>query len=204
MTTFTKPAAIVSSQNDAEPPQIAASGSFVYIVWHEFPPGDNQPDVFFSRSTNKGVSFSAGLNLSNTTGVDSSNESIAVSHKDVYIAWSENASDIKFRRSTNNGGKFDPIQTLNLSSQSVLPQIATSGNNVYVVWQALGYNNQADIFFAESSNSGQTFSNEVNISKNNESSESPKIVVTDSRVVVTWRDQTTANIDFDIFFAQGK
>src|SRR5687767_1262974 len=53
---FDQPKQIVGTPNqDAEPPQIAASGKNAYIIWHEFPEETaTQPDVFFARSTNNG------------------------------------------------------------------------------------------------------------------------------------------------------
>ena len=45
-------------------------------------------------------------------------------------------NDIFFAASTNNGTSFStPINLSNNTGLSVFPQIATSGNNVYVTWQ---------------------------------------------------------------------
>ena len=52
----------------------------------------------------------------------------------MYVVWSEDG-DVFFKRSTNNGASFG--DTINLSDDnhfSHLPQIAVTGNNVYIVW----------------------------------------------------------------------
>ena len=202
---FGQPKAIAGSDQDAEPPQIAASGKNVYILWHEFPDAANlQPDVYLSRSTNKGGSFSTKVNLSNSAAVDSRDEDLAVSGKNVFVAWSENADELLFRRSTNNGGSFDLVQQLNVTPGAIRPQVAASGKNVFVVWEAPGQNGNNDIYFAQSSDDGHKFTTEKNLSANDGPSESPQIVKSEDRLVVTWRDSTTPGLDFEIFFTQGK
>jgi hypothetical protein len=72
--------------------------TYVYIAWHEFPTAaSTQPDVFFSRNTNKGGSFSSRVNIGNSDPIDSRDEDIAVSRSNVFVAWSENVNDILFR-----------------------------------------------------------------------------------------------------------
>ena len=76
--------------------------------------------------------------------IDSANESsvtpsIALSTNSVYIVWkneSPGTSDINYRGSENNGQSFKGIRNLsNNTGNSESPQIATAGNNVYVVWK---------------------------------------------------------------------
>ena len=206
---FDQPEQIVGTPNqDAEPPQIAASGKNVYIIWHEFPEETAiQPDVFFARSTNNGKDFGARKNLSNSADIDSSNERIATSGKNVFVVWSENLDEIFFRRSANGGGSFDPAKKLSISPEATLPQVAVSGKNVFVVWQAPDQNGIPDIFFTQSSDEGRNFDVEENISNNDGESEFRdhglrQIVVSGNKVIVTWRDNTGG--DFEIFFIQGK
>ena len=192
-----------TAMKDAEPPQIAASGSNVYILWHESPTdATDDPDIFFARSTNRGASFSARNNLSNSAGVDSRDEDMAVSDGDVFVVWSEGA-DITFRRSTNAGSGFSNPKKLNTVAGAFRPQIKVDDDDVYVVWEA-GPAGATDIFLAHSDNRGNGFGAETNVSNTAGNSEAPQVTVTDNRIVVTWRDDSIPGQANEIFFAQGK
>lgn len=77
---------------------------------------------------------------------------------------------------------------------SVYSQVASSGENVYIVWeQAMGGGNNAknyDIYFVVSHNGGLNFSKPMNLSNNSGFSEHPQIVATGDDVYVLWVDNT--------------
>jgi hypothetical protein len=206
--TFVNPKRIEGTPDqDAEPPQIAVSGRNVYIIWHEFPAANAaQPDVFLARSTNRGKDFGGRDNLSNSFNIDSSDEQIAVSGRNMYVVWSENQDEILFRRSTDGGVSFKPAKKLNNAGGAVNPQIAVSEENVFVAWEANGQAGNTDIFFTQSSDKGRNFDQEENISKNDGVSQNPDIDLSGDKVIVTWRDSTTPppRLDSDIFFTQGE
>ena len=83
-------------------------------------------------------------------------------------------------------------KTRNIShdaSDSVYSQVASSGENAYIVWeQALGGSNAKnyDIYFVVSHNGGLNFSKRLNISDNSGFSEHPQIVATGKNVYVLW------------------
>ena len=69
--------------------------------------------------------------------------------------------DIYIAVSTDSGQTFSPPENLsnNAAGFSFAPQIAISGNNVYVVWQDDEENElNTQTFFSRSTDSGQTFS----------------------------------------------
>jgi hypothetical protein len=68
----------------------------------------------------------------------------------------------------------------------------------------IGQGGSTDIFFAQSTDGGRNFSNETDISNNSGPSGFPQIVVSEDRVVVTWRDAIIPGLGFEIFFAQGR
>ena len=138
------------------------------------------------------------INLSNNTG-SSFDQQIAASGNNVYVTWEDNTPagnfDILFAGSNNNGTSFGtPINLSNNTGGSFDPQIATSGNNVYVTWQDNTPGN-ADIFFAASNNNGTSFGTPINLSNNTGSSFDPQIAVSGSNVYVTWQDSTPGNND---------
>ena len=95
-------------------------------------------DILFAASSNNGTSFGTPINLSNNTG-DSRNPQIATSGNNVYVTWYDNTpgnNDIFVAASSNNGTSFGtPINLSNNPGSSIIPQIAASGNNVYVTWK---------------------------------------------------------------------
>lgn len=216
--TFDPSKIIAGTQNaDAEAPDIVSSGKNVYIIWHEASPVDpnaNIHEVWFSRSTDRGSNFSARKNVSNSVASRSVDEQIAVSkERNVYVVWHEEGTEeILFRRSTNAGSSFDSIKKLNTIAVPVgsgFPQLAASGDNVYVAWQAPGPVSE-DVFFAESDDGGSNFDVEENISNpaaaaNDMDSFDPEVAVSGNKVIVTWRDMTTpAGAATEIFYRQGK
>jgi hypothetical protein len=210
---FTAPGVISGTPGqDAENPKVARLGDSVFILWHEFPdPNGTQPDIFLSRSTNRGVTFLPRINLSNTPAGFSGDEDIAVSRSGsdtrVYIVWVEDA-DVRFRRDRTNDGTFaNPIKLNDTvgGNNPTRPQIAASGNNVFVVWQAEHPQpgDNTDIFFARSTDSGDSFKDKKNISNSSGTSEAPQIaLLADDRVIVTWRDNSGG--DFEIFYARSQ
>jgi len=147
--------------------KITALANNLYVVWENTP--ENNGQIFFSKSTDGGDTFSRPINLGNNTGFFGLPE-IAVSKSNyVYAVWHNAGDGISFRRSTDGGNTFD--KEINLSNNiplSFQPQIAISDNdnNIYVVWTKIHsykiQNNQQqpsryDIIFRKSTDRGQTF-----------------------------------------------
>ncbi len=180
-------------------PQVAASGSYAYVVWQDNTPG--RPDTFFRVGSHNGTSFGPIVNLSNDTAY-SLNPQIAASGSNVYAVWQDNATTsykTYFRASSNYGSSFAP--TINLGTTARVdetnPQVATSSNNVYVVW--LESAKTPLVYFRASSNFGTSFGSPIILTGSTGSSFSPLIVVQGSYVYVTWRQNVATGND-DVFF----
>ncbi len=171
-TSFGTPINLSNNTGGSGSPQIAAVGNNVYVTWQDDTPGNF--DIFFAASNNNGTSFGTPINLSNNTG-RSLNPQIAVSGNNVYVTWEDNTpgnSDIFFAASNNNGTSFGTsINLSNNTGDSLEPQIAVSGNNVFVTWQDDTPGNN-DIFVISNA---QPFGTPINISNNPGSSENPQI-----------------------------
>ena len=111
-------------------------GSNVYIVWQDNKPGNF--DILFRVSTNNGSTFASAKNLSNNAG-NSTNAQISSVSDAVRIVWQDDTLgdfDILFKASGNEGATFGSTKNLsNNDGDSSVPQIISSGGNIYVVWQ---------------------------------------------------------------------
>ena len=202
-TSFGPPINISNNAGSSQNPQIAASGNNVYVTWQDNTPTGNI-DIFFAVSNNNGTSFGPPINISNNTG-SSEVPQIVASGNNVYVTWRDEIpdnTDILFAVSNNNGASFDtPINLSNNTGFSINPQIAASGNNVYVTWNDNTANtpDNNEIFFTASNNNGTSFGPPINISNNAGSSEVPQIATSGNNVYVTWADDNPGNTD--ILFA---
>lgn len=77
---------------------------------------------------------------------------------------------------------------------SVYPQISSSSENIYLVWQesvgSYGTSNY-DIFFKKSNDSGETFGSPINLSNNTGFSEHPQIASVGNIIYIVWVDDSS-------------
>lgn len=112
-----------------------------YLSWV-----DSSDNVLFVNSTD-GTTFddadsnsiADSFDAGNTGGTGNQQKVVrmAVSGNNVYLVWVDNTS-LNFRHSTNNGDSFETVQTLDtldVSVDSVAPDIAAQDSEVYVVWR---------------------------------------------------------------------
>ena len=97
--------------------------------------------------------------------------------------------------------------TINLSNNtgsSFNPQISTTSNNVYVVWQddSLSVNNTGnqDIFFKKNTDNGTTFGSTINLSYTTGVSHLTDLTGLPNNVYVVWADTNSTSGNQDIFF----
>ena len=171
----------------SELPQLMSYGNNVYVVWIDDTSGKR--NIYFKRSTDNGCTFGPTIELGNQNG-GSIDPKMAVSGNNVYVLWEHtpgNNGGIFFTRSTDNGGTFSSIKNLgNNTGFNGFPQIAVSGNNVFVVWHDATHG----IFFTRSTDNGGTFSSIKNLGNNTGLNGFPQIAVSGNNVFVAWRDAT--------------
>ncbi len=94
---------------------------------------------------------------------------VATSGNNVYIVWPSNATghlEISFRASSDNGQTFaDKVNLSNTPNvDSTDPQIATSGNYVYISWWEDYGNETRTPFFTASNDNGRNFQSAMSLS----------------------------------------
>lgn len=122
-------------------PQIASSGSSVYVVWHEERHGAN--DVYFNRSLDAGRTWMAAEVQLDAGGSASSSPRIACAGSSVYVVWTDDrngCADLYFNRSLDAGAtwlgadvRVDSGTAAGATCSSSV-SIAAEGSCVYVAW----------------------------------------------------------------------
>jgi hypothetical protein len=183
---------------------IASYAENLYITWYVPVPANDvetergliaSSDAFFARSSDVGTTFSSKISLTDRAMV--SDPLIAAHENNVYLLWTaagrfENIADVYddifFRASHDDGATFGPV--INLSDNignSWRPQIAVSGNNVYVIWEDYSPE-KIRILLRISNDRGNTFGSLITLSSDNDKSKAPQIAVSNSNIYVVWHD----------------
>ena len=106
-------AVIRAKMNNVVAAPIAVSGDNIYVAWWTNTTGNNE--VMFRASTDAGKTFGDKINLSNTTGADSTRVEIDSDAKSVVVTWWETnqTSDMPVMKISNDNGKtFGPLLKL--------------------------------------------------------------------------------------------
>lgn len=109
--TFSSPQIISNTLGVSTDPQITSQGDNVYVVWRDNTPGNF--DIFFTMSSNGGLTFSTPENISETPGF-SANPQISVEGNNVYVVWRDTIpqttnTEILFAVSDDTGLTFSPF-----------------------------------------------------------------------------------------------
>jgi hypothetical protein len=185
-------------------PQISASRNNVYVVWQDIASGKNA--IYYRYSNDTGVGFRGVRELSKTISVNGESAlypQISVFENNVYVAWQDKVSgnnEIFLRGSSDGGNKFSGIKNLsrNNTGDSIAPRIASSGNNVFVVWTDTEPG-KAQIFARASTDSAAKFGGIKNVSWSSGSSYDPKIAVgANNSLYILWEDTGFRDFTFDL------
>jgi hypothetical protein len=175
---------------------VAPDGS-IDVVWED--DSNSQSEISFSRSTDKGATFSTPKNLSSNPGFSFDAQIVVDASGNIDVVWADNTSgnyDILFSRSTDEGANFSSPKNLsNSPGNSLNAQIGVDAKGgVYVVWQEnvpAVFNNK-DIFLATSSDGGANFSTPTNLSNDTGNSTNPWIAVDGNGAInLSWQDTTS-------------
>jgi hypothetical protein len=201
--TFSPPLNVSQSSGSSFNPLISVDRQgAINVVWINDAPGNN--DIFFSRSTDGGTTFSAPLNLSNDPA-DSLSPQLAVDGSgNINVVWeSDNITfGVLFSHSTDGGATFSPpldLATNTAGSFGAQLALAADGS-INVAWED-DSNTGSTISYSRSSDNGATFSAPKNLSGTlGNSFESQIAVDAGGNIDVLFADSTPGN--FDIFFSR--
>ncbi len=115
-----------------------------------------------------------------------------------YLTWSAGEEEdryILYARSTDGGKTYSSPVSLSSNIRSTVfnPEVSSSGNNVYVVWQGLSITGNQDIFLRKSTDYGSSFGEIENISKDPGGSGNPQVEIVGNSTHVAWEGTTPGN-----------
>ena len=187
------------------------AGANINIVWEDSPDCSfGTSNIFFSRSTDGGMTFSAPTNLSATmnTALYSVPQIAVDTAGNINVVWESDSGNLAiwFSGSSDGGNTFSAPKMVSTNpSGSMGPQIAVDkSGNINVVWED-DIASHSDISFSRSTDNGTTFSPPVNLSNplGNciANSNSPRIGVDlGADINVVWSNDCGGN--FDIFLSR--
>jgi Neuraminidase (sialidase) len=196
--TWSKPLDISNTPKPSLTPAIAAGpdGS-INVAWCDISSGEASPDVYFSRSSDGGKTWSTPLDVSNTPGV-SSDVDIAVDPSGaVYLTWcdappGEKVPDI-FVSVSNDGGKTwsKPLDVSNTPGVSSDPAIAAGPDGrVAVIWcDTTAGEKSPDVWVNVSTDGGKSFGKPQDLSNTPGISRQPDIAIAQGRLFAVWEEE---------------
>lgn len=162
-------------------------------------------EIFFSRSTNEGVTWSPPADLTHNSG-RSDEPAMAVSCSgNIYLVWEDKTPgnwDILFTRSTDGGANWSPLRNVSHNpAPSSWPAIAVDHNgHINVVWNDYTSGSRR-VFFSRSVNGGNTWSQAVNVYNQAGLSGYAAVAVDgDGNILLVWTFSTT--VERKIYFSR--
>jgi hypothetical protein len=173
--TFGPPIKLNNNEQKVGEAQLAAYKNSVYVIWGSSPFDEVTSNLFFTKSTDSGNTFSNATEVKSKNFVNPSNVEIVVVNND------------------RNGGQQGLLSSLLQEQQPYL----------YIAGQVPLSNKNEEIFLTFSSNNGDTFTEiSTNISNNLDISECPSIAESENNIYAIWQDRTPGNNE--ILFTKGK
>ena len=199
MTTLGAPTNLIANSSEISScdPTLAMSDNSTFVVMTE---GDEEDrEIFLKRTTDGGNTFSEMIPISDGTPSAPFNPQVAVSGENVYVVWQDEnpdtgVHDIYLRKSSDKGSTFSDI--INLSEDhagSGDPHIYTSGKKVVVTWDGTSPESNG-IFFRQSTDGGNTFTDTVKLSTGQGIPFLPKIETVSGDIIeIVWLNSLNGN-----------
>ncbi len=200
--TWDKPQNVSNTPGKSMTPSIAVgSDNSADVVWTDTTAGDASPDVYFSRSTDGGKTWSAALDVSNTPG-SSSDCDVAVDDKNnIFVAWADTSEgakspDIMVAASKRRrqdvlevGERLEHPGRVERSRHHRLGQRQGRGR----LGRHLGRAPPArDVWMASSGDGAKKFGKGTNISNTPGVSKEPDVAIAKGKVFVVWQEDEGA------------
>jgi len=173
---------------------IAVSGTNVHVAWQNYHFGNNY-EIYYKRSTDRGVTWEADKRLTNNSSISFSASIVAIGSV-ISVFWRDNRDgneEIYYKRSSDGGINFSADTRLtNATGSSEDPTIAATGTVLHLAWSD-ARNGDIEIYYKQSTDQGITWGSDIRITNNPGGSYKPSISSSNSVVALAWYDTRDAN-----------
>lgn len=197
---------IADRANQLRPRLATGPGDVIFIVWEDGRNGDvSNRDIYFARSSDRGVTWSEPVRVNQDP--PTANQTFPIILYDaprdrLYVFWQDNRRgnyDIWMAYSTDNGATWREPPSMPVNDFDVDPNadqvrptaVVNEAGNIYIAWQDRRNGND-DIYFAFSTDGGETFSKSVFVTDDpritQQSQSAPAIAVKEETVFIVWQD----------------
>ena len=208
--TWSTPQILSGMDSGSITPQLSVYGTNIYVVWEQrISIVSPKYEIYFVKSTDRGLTWSTEQNLSNTSGSNSRWVQLEAVGNKLYCTWLESvtypASDIYFSKSTDGGFSWStPINITNDERpQNRINMKLSPDGHIYIASDDIITFNFDEIYLIKSIDEGLTWSSAANITNNTGNSNTPCIEFWGDNLYFTWADNShtaPAYDNMDIFF----
>jgi hypothetical protein len=166
------------------------TGNYTFVVTHLLTGTQGNATLFYDAGENTTVA-NTPVNMSSNSG-KSERPDIAVAGDNVYAVWQDDTSgqqEVMFAKSTDGGATFGKPVALSKSKEggfSNTPDIAVSGDRVYVAWADYNSEEVAAVAFRSSTDGGKIFGNVTVLGNYTGEGPDPQVVAQGDDVHVSW------------------
>ncbi|WP_179366227.1 sialidase family protein [Nitrosarchaeum sp. AC2] len=209
--TFSTPKNISNQHGSSIAPFIHVDESTIFITWTYRYQDDHYSEIYFSKSTDGGITFSDPQKISDATFSYSSR--LVTDDKNIFVTWSDitfsnerhyENMEVFFSKSTDGGVTFSsPMNLSNNKEFSSYSSIVTVGKDIFITWTD-STTTGSWIVFSKSTDGGITFSAPQKISNENGFSDAQSIITDGKTVFTAWNYRLKMESQYDIIFSKSK
>ena len=165
------------------------TGNYTFAVTHVQTGVQGNATLFHDAGETE--TAAAPVNVSGNAG-GSEKADIVVQGSNVYVVWQDDTSgqhEILFAKSDDAGETFSEPAAIGKSEEggfSLTPDIAVSGDNLYVVWADYNPDEQSTAAFVSSTDGGETFGNKTALGGYDGENADPQVTVFKGDIYVSW------------------
>ncbi|HAX49380.1 MAG TPA: T9SS type A sorting domain-containing protein [Ignavibacteria bacterium] len=179
---------------------LTTTGSNLHLAWSDYR-NDGEYEIYYKRSTNGGISWSADTRLTNELRISES-PAITSNSNEVHITWvdlrdSNINSEVYYKRSTDNGSTWGPDTRLTVYAHAMNPAILLSGAIVHLSWHN---STGSEIHYRRSLNSGSSWETGIQLSSSFSGAYQPNIAVTGSKAHIIWHDVRNGSTNSELYY----
>jgi sugar lactone lactonase YvrE len=185
--TFGKPLEVKTGNGISTVAALATNGKNVYVLMYNNTDTDYS-DLLLVSSYDNGTTFGKPLSLSTNHKLIMGNIQMVDIENNVYVIasgsyWGSQNGAIMFYASHDSGKSFLPVSVAD-GVQAFIPQVAVSGNNIYVIWTQMAKQGSV-LYFEKSTDGGTSFGDKSQINQDGDP-RWPQMIVSKNNVFVKW------------------